>query len=412
MTDTPETAGSGDAILPLAGLVVLDVSTFIAAPAAAVVLGDFGADVIKVEAAEGGDPNRVSVGIASYPPSETNYPWILGSRNTRSIAIDLRHAQGRAAFDRLRARADLRIVTLPPAVRARLKLAYADVKRANARLIYASLTGYGETGADRDRPGFDATAYFARSGLIDAATYEGAPPAFSLPAQGDRATAMSIVSGVLLALLHRERTGRGGEVTTSLVANGVWSNGIMVQAALAGAYLAPRPPRTRPRSALTNPYLCADGRWFQLTIVREDVMWAPLCAATGRPDLEKDPRFATTSERRRNAVALTAEFDAVFATRPWAEWRAILARHGLVFGEIARLADVIEDRQLAETGVLVPSGDPGVERTIASPFWTDFAARRPAGPAPSLGQHTDEILRWTGMSDAEIAALRQAGAVR
>ena len=412
MADRPVLpASSPQPYLPLQGLVVLDVSTFIAAPAAAVVLGDFGADVIKVEALDG-DPNRQSIDIASYPDSAVNYPWALDSRDKRSLAIDLKHAQGRAAFDRLLAKADIMVINFPPPVRRRLKLAWPDVKTVNPRLIYASLTGYGESGPDVDRPGFDATAYFARTGILDAARYEGQPPAFSLPAQGDRATAMSMVSGILLGLLHRQRTGTGAEITTSLLANGVWAAGITAQAALVGAFHAPRPPRDRPRSALANPYKAGDGRWFSLVLVREDAMWPDLCRALERPELLEDARFGTQAERRKNAAALVAILDGIFAAKPWPQWRAILTAHGLVFGEIQTMHDLPNDQQMAATGVVVASADAQLGRTIASPIWTDFAAKRTPGLAPSLGQHSDEILRFAGLNEQEIAALRVGGAIR
>jgi formyl-CoA transferase len=238
--------------LPLEGIRVLDVSTYIAGPAAAVVLGDYGADVIKVEQPGEGDPNRSMVSVAAYPKSEVNYPWLMDARNKRSIALDLKHASGRAVLDRLIARADVLITNFPLPVRERLRLRHEDVAGLNRRLIYASLTGYGEAGPDRDRSGFDSTAYFARSGLLDQLRYEGQPPHFSLPAQGDRPTAMALVAGILMALYRRERTGEGTTVATSLLANGLWSNGVYAQAALVGAFLPLRPPRDRPRSALGN----------------------------------------------------------------------------------------------------------------------------------------------------------------
>jgi len=171
--------------LPLAGIRVLDISTYIAAPAAAVVLGDYGADVIKVEQPGEGDPNRTTITIASYPKSQVNYPWLMDSRNKRSIALDLKHAAGRAILDRLVPSADVLITNFPLPVRERLRLRYEDVAGLNQRLIYASLTGFGEAGPDRDQAGFDSTAYFARSGLVDQLRYAGQPPHFSLPAQGD-----------------------------------------------------------------------------------------------------------------------------------------------------------------------------------------------------------------------------------
>src|SRR4051812_5822675 len=170
-----------DSALPLAGLRVLDISSFIAAPAAAVVLGDWGAEVIKVEGPEG-DPNRrIMHDSSNYPKAEVNYPWLMDSRNKRSIVVDLKNPEGRAALDRLIAVSDVLICNFPPPVRDKLRLGYDDVQHVNPRLVYASLTGCGETGPDRDRPGFDGTAYFARSGLLDAQRYEGGPPGVPVP---------------------------------------------------------------------------------------------------------------------------------------------------------------------------------------------------------------------------------------
>ena len=267
--------------LPLDGIKVLDISTYIAGPAAAVVLGDYGADVIKVEQPGEGDPNRTIMGIPSYPKSAVNYPWLMDARNKRSIALDLKHERGRAALDRLIPTADVLVTNFPLPVRERLRLRAEDVAHLNERLIYASLTGFGEAGPDRDQAGFDSTAYFARSGLFDQVRYDGQPPHFSLPAQGDRATAMALVAGIMMALYHRERTGKGTSVSSSLLANGLWSNGVYAQAALLGAFLPQRPPRDRPRTALANLYRTRDDRWLQLSIVQEETMWPRLCRAVG-----------------------------------------------------------------------------------------------------------------------------------
>src|SRR6185436_13121220 len=286
-----------ESALPLAGLKVLDISSFIAAPAAAVVLGDWGADVIKVEGPDG-DPNRrIMTDSANYPKATVNYPWEMDSRNKRSLVLDLKKPEARAALDRLVKWADVLICNFPPLVRQKLKLSYEDIKPINPRLIYASLTGYGETGPDRDRPGFDATAYFARSGLLDAQRYEDGPPGVPGPAQGDRATAMALVSAILMALIRRMKTGEGSWVGTSLLGNGLWSCGVIAQAALVGAFLPPRPPIDRPRSALGTIYQTSDDRWLQLTIVRTDKLWAPLCEAMGLQALIGDPRFAAEAER-------------------------------------------------------------------------------------------------------------------
>ena len=186
--EIPATDARARAALPLAGIRILDVASFIAAPVAATVLGDYGADVIKVEPPGEGDPNRTIAVVASgYPKSPINYPWHLNSRGKRSLVIDLKNERGRAAFDRLIATADVLVTNYPLASRQRLRLDYEDVAPINPRLIYASFTGYGETGPDADQVGFDTTAYFARSGIMDGARYDDAVPGVTMPAQGDRA---------------------------------------------------------------------------------------------------------------------------------------------------------------------------------------------------------------------------------
>ncbi len=400
-----------ESALPLAGLRVLDISSFIAAPAAAVVLGDWGADVIKVEGPDG-DPNRrIMHNSSNYPKSEINYPWEMDSRNKRSIVLDLKKPEARAALDRLIEKSDILICNFPPPVRDKLKLTYDDTKKANPKLIYASLTGYGESGPDRDRPGFDATAYFARSGLLDAQRYEGGPPGVPGPAQGDRATAMALVSSILMALIHRMKTGEGSWVGTSLLGNGLWSCGVIAQAALVGAYLPHRPPPERPRSALGNIYRTADDRWLQLTIVRADKLWAPLCQAMGLNSLIDDPRFATEPERRSRSAELAAILSAAFAKQPYEHWRKALAHHHVTFGVISRPQDVPDDQQAVACGAIVETNIPEMPRTLSNPVRLGFAEQRVAHPAPALGQHSEEILREAGLSAEQVAGLKSIGAL-
>jgi formyl-CoA transferase len=304
------------------------------------------------------------------------------------------------------------VVNFPLKVRARLRMRYTDVAPLNPRLIYGSMTGYGEQGPDADQPGFDSTAFFARSGLLDALTHEGGPPAFSLPAQGDQMVGMNLFAAISMALLHRERTGEGSEVSTSLHAGGLWSNAMLAQGALLDAYVAPRPPRTTPRSALANQYRTADGRWIQLTIAREDKLWPELCKAIGRIGLLADPRFRTTDLRRSHATELAAILDPIFAAHPWPEWRKRLRHYDITFGLLGMLRDVPGDEQAVANGAIVPSSVPEMPRTISAPIRLSFAPVTVApGPGPAHGQHTDELLTELGYGTTEIARLRAAGAL-
>ncbi len=397
--------------LPLAGLRVLDVGTYIAAPVTALVLGDHGADVIKVEQPGVGDPNRVIQSSHAYPKSAVNYPWEMDARNKRSIALDLHHPEGRAAMERLIARADVLVTNFPLRLRERMRLRWEDLREAHPRLVYASLTGFGEAGPERDQPGFDSTAYFARTGFLDINRYEDQPPHFSMPAAGDRATAMSLVSAILLALMRREKSGRGGRVSTSLLAAGLWSNGVAVQAALVGATLPLRPPRERPRSALGNCYLCKDGRWFSIALPMEERFWPGLCRVVGRPELEHDARFATTATRRANAAELTALFDADFAQQDWAHWRERLTAERMIFAPITRVTDLADDPQARAAQAIVESDNPDMPLTLAVPFRIEGVEPRRPGRAPALGEHSGEILREAGFAPEEIERLRTAGVV-
>ena len=410
--DKLTTDGRGDGELPLSGIRILDVASFIAAPVAATVLGDYGADVIKVEPLGEGDPNRtIAVVAAGYPKSAVNYPWHLDSRGKRSLAINLKNEQARAVFDRLIATADVLITNYPLTARTRLKLTYEEVTKVNPRLIYASFTGYGETGPDADQVGFDTTAYFARSGIMDGARYDDAVPGVTMPAQGDRAAGLALAAAIMIALWNREKTGKGTKVSSSLLANGIWSNGNAVQAALVNAPLPKRPPPDKPRSALANVYRTMDDRWLQLTLVREDRDWPGVCRAIERENLLEDPRFGDTAKRRANGTPLAAILSQAFATRDFAEWRVRLKAQALPFAPISRVEDLVDDEQVIAAGIVVPTTHAEMPRTLAAPFALADVPLPPPGPGPALGAHTEDILREIGLTPGEIAALKASGAL-
>lgn len=394
-----------------AGLKVIDCASFIAAPAAATTLSDFGADVIKIEPPGEGDLYRALRAAPGYPISDFNYPWIVDNRNKRSIALDLKTEQGNAILHRLAEQADVFITNMPLPVRERLRIRYDDLAPRNPRLIYASFTAYGETGPEAGKTGFDSTAYWARSGLMDNVKPSfDAPPARSVAGMGDHPSAMALYGAIVTALYRRERTGKGGQVSSSLIANGLWANGVLVQAQLCGATMIPRPPREQLPNACTNMYRCRDDRWLTLSVLNETRQFAPLLDALGRPDIADDERFATLAARRRHSRALIALFDEIFAARDLADWRGRLDAAGITFGVTGRLEDIPDDEQMRAAGALVPYGD-GEILTVSSPFTIDGLTKEPARPAPEIGEHGEEILRELGYDAAAIAALRKSGAV-
>jgi crotonobetainyl-CoA:carnitine CoA-transferase CaiB-like acyl-CoA transferase len=393
------------------GLKVLDCASFIAAPAAATMLSDFGATVIKIEPPGVGDPFRRIPELPGNPKSTHNYAWMLEARNKRSLALDLTTAEGQAVLRHLLVQTDVFITNFPPAVRQRLRITYEDLGPLNGRLIYASFTGYGETGAEANKPGFDSNAWWARSGLMDVVRPEAeATPARSVAGMGDHPSAVSLYAAIVTALYRREHTGKGGQVTTSLMANGVWSNGYFVQAKLCGASIEPRPPREHAFNALTNHYRCSDGRWLILSLLNEDRQWPVLVGCLARPDLLDDPLFATRPARHANARALIAFLDEVFATRDLTQWRSILDAAGLIFGVVATLDDIAADEQMHVNDVLVQFEDDAM-LTINSPLWVEGADKVQPRRPPALGEHSDEILRAAGYDDAAIQKLRMVGVV-
>jgi formyl-CoA transferase len=387
------------------GLKVIDCASWIAGPAAATILSDFGADVIKIEPLGAGDPWRQR----SSSGAPNDYYWQLTSRNKRSLALDLKHETGLAVLYRLAATTDVFVTNFPLPVRRRLRLTPNDLLPLNPRLIYASFTAYGETGEEAAKTGFDSTAYWARTGLMDAVRADtDTTPARSAPGMGDHPSATGLYAAIVTALYRREKTGRGGVVCSSLLQNGLWANGCFVQTRLFGEPVPHRPPREAAPNALANHYRCRDGRWFIMALFNEDRQLRPLFNAIGREDLIDDPSFATKAARHKNATALVAELDAAFATRDLAEWRTILDSVGITFGVVSKLDDVPNDAQMQAIGALVPFAD-GQTLTVSSPFHLEGEPKIAPRRAPALGQHSDDVLRDAGYSADDIEGLRKLG---
>jgi crotonobetainyl-CoA:carnitine CoA-transferase CaiB-like acyl-CoA transferase len=387
-------------------LKVIDCASYIAGPAAATVLSDFGAEVIKIEP-PGGDPYRTRAQTPSSGHRHTRNPnFELDGRNRQSLVLDLRRADGRSVLRRLVANADVFITNAPVDVRPRLGVTYEELAPLNPRLIYASFTGYGEAGPEAAKPGFDATAWWARSGLMHLvrAGAETAP-ARSLAGMGDHPSAIGLYAAIATALYQRERTGRGLAVGSSLLANGLWANGCMVQARLCGEVVEPQPERHALPHPLRNHYRCRDGKWLLLSIVPDEPRWQKFKQALASPALD-DARFASVESRAANAPTLTAALDVAFSARDRSAWCAALEPTGLVFGIVSEMED-IPDPQMTLSGALVPFED-GAMLTVASPFWLDGETKVAPRRAPEPGENGAAVLGEAGYSDAEIEALRAA----
>src|ERR1700688_383189 len=392
------------------GLKVVDLASFIAGPAAATILADFGADVIKVEPPDG-ELWRIGQKIPPQPHSEEPYPFQLANRNKRGVALNLKAASAQQVLERLAKWADVFIVNTPHSARKKLKLEYDDVAQWNPRLIYADVTGFGENGPDSGLPGFDITSYWARSGLLSMTRDAGAPPTWPVAGSGDNATAVGLYSAVVTALYRREHTGKGAHVTTSLLAEGVWSASVSIQGALCGAKFFGMHDRKHPANAAMNVYRAADNTWFVLIVTPDKL--ASVAKAIGRADLLTDPRFSDPAKLTANMPQLTAILDEIFSAEPMSHWYEVFNGVHVTFGAVRGPQEVINDPQLQANDIIVPLTGAGgkLTSTISSPLQVHGIAKVPAKRAPKIGEHNDEVLRQLGFSSAEIDGLHESGAI-
>ena len=391
---------------------MLEVTNFVAAPSAGAVLADFGADVVKVEPLRG-DSWR---GMTRPPKSSDGTPNLdfgfqIDNRGKRSVAIALDLPEGAELVRRLVAGVEVFLCNLLPHRQQRYGLDWPTLRAVNPRLVHATFTGYGMTGPDVLRPGYDVTAFFGRGAVLDAMTEPGAVTPMPRPAQGDHTAGLALALGILAALRLAERTGEGQAVDASLLGTAVWTMATDLSAVLIDG----REPTKRDRhhliSPLANRFLCGDGRWIVLTMP-ELHWWARFCAAFGHPEWVADPRFDTMKNRFDNMPALIDLMDAEFAARPRDEWGRMFDEAGLIWGPASTLSELAADPQ-AEAAGLFPTIDhpAGRFRTVAVPVHIDGADVGPRGPAPDIGQHTEDVLEAAGLTPGEVAALAAAGVI-
>ncbi len=400
---------------PLEDIKVLEVDNYMAAPSAAAILADMGADVLKIEPVTGDPmrgmsrPLRIDSSFADY-----DLQFDVDNRGKRSAAIALDKPEGQALAQRLAQGADVFLCNLLAQRQQRFGLDPDSLFAANPRLVHATLTGYGTTGPEAWRPGYDVTAFFGRSGLYDAMREgeDGVVP-MARPAQGDHTTGLALVAAVLAALRLAERTGEGQVVETSLYETAVWT-----QASDFGITATDKAPvRRRARheqlTPMTNRYPCGDGKWVVLNML-DGGAWERLCRAIGRTDWLADERLATGRDRYRHMAELVDGIDATLSARTRDEWGAVFDEHGVIWGPVLGLHEVVDDPHADAIGLFPELSHPqlGAYRTVNAPMRFKTAEVRPRGPAPKVGEHTRQILHEAGLSQPELQALFDKGIIK
>ena len=399
--------------MPLEGLRVIDWTIWQQGPVASAMLGDLGADVIKIEAKDGGDPGRALAAIGGSDVSDRpNFCFEANNRNKRGIALDLKQPEAREIVYRLAAVSDVFVQNFRKGVAERLGLGYEALRAHNDRLIYANATGYGPEGPDSGDPSFDQLG-LARSGIMMAAGEPDMPPQAIAGGVADQMGAIMLAYGVMAALVARERHGVGQVVDASHLGSMSFLQGLSLSCKLMAGFPFPRTFRNRAANALWNHYRCQDDQWLALGMLQSDRYWAEICAALGRPELGTDPRFENLTLRAQNAAECVAELDATFATRPRAEWLDVLRKGGdFIFTVVNSLNELPDDPQMRVNGYIVDFDHPvfGATPMVGIPVRLSETPGSVRTPAPEHGQDTELLLtEELGYSWDDVSALREKG---
>lgn len=397
---------------PLEGIRVVEYAVFHAGPGAGAILGDLGADVIKIEA-DGGDPirNWDRIGDISFDTPGGSPMFDFSNRNKRGIYIDIQTVDGRKVFERLIQDADVFLTNLRKSTKPKLGLDYETIKGINSGIIYSSVTGYGKEGPVSDNGAFDPLGQ-ARSGMMHLTA--GEEPALIQLAVLDQATAITLSHAIMTALFTRERDGQGQEVHTSLFSSALWLTYANVMLSNLNIRMKDLVWERYRNTPMRNNFLCKDGKWIIGSHHPQDKYWSSFCEATDQNSLLDDPRFADSALRDKNCRELVLHFDIVFAEKTQQEWIEILTSKGLMFSPVQNVEDVCEDPQAIANNYIVDFEHPQFGNLKIPGYPIDFS-RFSAGirrPAPQIGEHTGEILREMGYSDKEIADLKEARAVK
>ncbi len=395
----------------LEGIKVIDAASFIAGPSAATIMSDYGAEVIKIEP-QSGDSLRNLIRNGRMPIGPENYCWELTSRNKKSISLNLKDVKAQNILLDLVREADVFITNMPFPIRKKLKITAEDIMPHNERIVYASLTGYGEVGPDADRTAYDSMAWWARSGLMDfVRPSNNSPVAWSTPGMGDHPTGMALYGAIMTALYKRERTGVGSEVSTSLMSNGAWANGVFIQAALMDVEFPDR-PEPLPRHPFYDFYTTKDEREFALGMINSRIEWPKLADILDRKDWIERELFDFENPFD-NADILRAELSDEFKNRNLKEVDELLRNSAVTYGVLGRTTDHREDSQFLETETLVPLEHESFEDlyTVNSPFNIVGESKINFSRAPKIGEHTEQVLTEMGYERSDLEELKRENSI-
>jgi crotonobetainyl-CoA:carnitine CoA-transferase CaiB-like acyl-CoA transferase len=401
---------------PLDGIRIIDWTIWQQGPVATQMLADLGAEVIKIEERERGDPGR---GITAIAGSATvkrgrNYYFEANNKHKKSIALDLKRPGALEIVHRLAAQSDVFVQNFRKGVASRLGLGYADLAAHNPRIIYASASGYGPDGPDSGEPSFDYLGQ-ARSGIMNALGTGTTTPTYVFGGIADQMGAIMLAYGVLAALFARERTGLGQEVDASHLGSMMALQGLNVVARTIMGKEFPRNTRANAFNPLWNHYRCADEKWISLAMLQPDRYWKDFCATLGREDLIEDPRFAEVRSRGKNAALLIEILDDVFAARPRDEWMRILKTGGdFIYTIVNSVSDLPDDPQVRANNYVVEYEHPALGKMtlLGMPIKLSATPGNPRGHAPELGEHTEVLLTgMLGYTWDDVARLREANVI-